>query len=164
MGRAEAKWRGKSQESAIFRLKTTLKPWSGAGHAACTGTYRMSVSPGRVHLDDLLTVCRAGDHVNRELLKEMLALFIEDNRRRVDLAIEAAASGDPIGLRSAVHAIKGSAALIGAAHLRDLAGKIEMRVVSGTIRNDGADIATLRNEFDAVVATLRSLYPDLPAA
>jgi hypothetical protein len=35
-------------------------------------------------------------------------------------------------LRGAVHALKASAALIGADHLRDLAGDLELRVVSGT--------------------------------
>jgi two-component system sensor histidine kinase/response regulator len=122
----------------------------------------MSIDPGRVQLDDLLAVCRAGDHINRELLKEMLALFIEDNRRRVDLAIAAADSGDRLELRSAVHAIKGSAALVGAAHLRDLASDIELRVVQGNVDNVAASTQSLRTEFDAVAATLRSLYPDLP--
>lgn len=124
----------------------------------------MHLSPGQVHLDDLLTVCRAGDHLNRALLTEMLSLFIDDNHRRVALAVAAATSGDPVALRSAAHAIKGSAALVGANHLRDLAGNIELRVIGGVVHDFNADTRELEGEFMAVVGTLRSLYPDLPAA
>lgn len=124
----------------------------------------MHVSPGQVQLDDLLTVCRAGDRLNRALLTEMLSLFIDENHRRIGVAMQAADHGDPVALRSAVHAIKGSAALVGASQLRDLAADIEMRVLGGVVHDFSAATGTLRDEFLAVVDTLRSLYPDLPAA
>ena len=124
----------------------------------------MPASPGQVQLHDLLRVCRTGDHVTDALLKEMLGLFIADNGRRIDLARQAARSGDHLALRGAVHAIKGSAALIGATRLRDLAGDLELRVVSGTARNAESATEIMREEFAAVVKTLHSLYPDISAA
>jgi HPt (histidine-containing phosphotransfer) domain-containing protein len=99
--------------------------------------------------------------MNRDLLKEMLRLFIQDNDRRVRVALAAAEEGDALALRGAVHALKGSAALIGAEHLRDIASDCELRIVSGTIRNPQAQARQLSDEYTAVVSTLRSLYPDL---
>lgn len=115
-------------------------------------------------MHDLLRVCHAGDHVNDALLKEMLGLFIADNGRRIDLAQQAAKRGDHLALRGAIHAIKGSAALIGATRLRDLAGDLELRVVSGTARNTESATEIMREEFAAVVKTLHSLYPDISVA
>jgi HPt (histidine-containing phosphotransfer) domain-containing protein len=119
---------------------------------------------GQVRLDDLLGVCRSGDQINYGLLKEMLLLFIEENRRRVDAMLDAAAEGNDAGLRGAAHALKGSAALVGADRLRDLAGDLELGVLSGTSRDPKAAAERLRDEYTAVVATLRTLYPDLVAA
>ena len=91
-------------------------------------------------------------------------LFITDNGHRIVAALAAAEGGNQNELRGAVHAIKGSAALIGADHLRDLAGDLESRVVSGTVNDPERATQGLRDEYTAVVSTLRSLYPDLPAA
>ena len=123
----------------------------------------MRATPGTVRLDDLLRVCRSGDHVNHELLKEMLVLFIDENARRVRTVIDAASSGNQNDLRGAAHAVKGSAALIGADRLRQLAGDLEVRVFSGAGRNPRAAAEQLRDEYTAVVSTLRTMYPDLLA-
>jgi HPt (histidine-containing phosphotransfer) domain-containing protein len=93
----------------------------------------------------------------------MLVLFIQENDRRVRAAVHAADNGDSRALRGAVHAVKGSAAIIGAEHLRDLAGDCELGIVKGTIGNPQASAQALSEEYDAVVTTLRSLYPDLCA-
>ena len=124
----------------------------------------MPAFPGQVRLDDLLRVCSSGGQMNRDLLKEMLVLFIQENERRVRAAVAAADEGDARALRGAMHAVKGSAALIGAEHLRDLAGDCELRIVSGTIKNPQACAQQLSDEYTAVVSTLKSLYPDLCAS
>lgn len=121
----------------------------------------MPIAPGQVRLDDLLRVCSSEERINHELLKEMLLLFIEENARRVRTAVAAADDGDTKRLRGEVHALKGSAALIGAEYLRDLATDVELRVLSGTLRHPSASARQLRDEYDAVVSTLRALYPDL---
>lgn len=120
--------------------------------------------PGQVRLDDLMQVCRNGPEVNNALLMEMLGLFIGENTRRVNAIREAARLAQQQELRSALHALKGSAALLGADRLRHLAADLEDAVVNAT----GADIVTasaeLEREFSAVVTTLHSLYPDLASA
>ncbi len=122
---------------------------------------QMRPSPGQVRLDDLLRVCRSGEQINHTLMKEMLGLFIQDNRRRISMALGAAETGNSIELRGAVHALKGSAALIGAEHLRDLAANLEFRVVSGTVKDAHLATRQLEDEYAAVVSTLRTIYPDL---
>jgi len=91
------------------------------------------LSTGQVCLDNLLHVCRTGDQIDDGLLREMLMLFIEENRPRIRTALAAAAHGSPLELRGAAHAIKGSAALIGADHLCDLAHDLECCVMSGAV-------------------------------
>jgi HPt (histidine-containing phosphotransfer) domain-containing protein len=93
----------------------------------------------------------------------MLNLFIRDNARRVQSAVAAANDGDASTLREEVHALKGSAALLGADALRDLAGDIEMRILSGTIPDPHPPALQLSAEYDAVVSTLKALYPELCA-
>jgi two-component system sensor histidine kinase/response regulator len=123
--------------------------------------YLMRSAPGQVRLDDLRRVCRSGEQINHALMKEMLGLFIQENRRRISMALGAAETGDSVELRGAVHALKGSAALIGAEHLHDLAANLEFRVVSGTVKDAHVETRQLEDEYAAVVSTLRSIYPDL---
>ena len=118
---------------------------------------------GQVRLDDLLRVCSSEDTVNEGLLHEMVLLFIQENGRRIRTLVDAAADGDQEALRHHVHAVKGSAAIVGADLLRQLASDIEAAVISGTLRDASASIRALDAEYEAVVATLRALYPDLGA-
>jgi HPt (histidine-containing phosphotransfer) domain-containing protein len=124
----------------------------------------MAAAPGQIVLDDLLRVCSSGDQINRELLKEMLLLFIDENARRVGRAVAAADQDDLDTLRCEAHAIKGSAAIVGAENLRNLAIDLELRILSGAIRNPRLSAQQVSNEFDAVVRNLRRLYPDLGSA
>lgn len=91
----------------------------------------------------------------------MLQLFIDENERRIRAVLMAADNGDSSRLRCETHAMKGSAAIVGAEHLRDLAADVEVRILTGTIRDPQASARRLRDEFAAVVATLRGLYPGL---
>jgi len=127
-------------------------------------TVHMATAPGQILLDDLLRVCSSGDQINRELLKEMLLLFIQENARRVRRAVAAADQGDFDTLGCEAHAIKGSAAIVGAGTLRDLAVDLELRILSGSIKNPRLSAKRLSDEFDAVVTNLRQLYPDLCSA
>lgn len=109
-------------------------------------------------------MCRTGAEINDALLKEMLRLFIGENARRVDAIGEAARLANQKDLRAALHALKGSAALLGADRLRFLAAGMEDAVVNATGQDAVAAAEELRREFSAVVATLHSLYPDLASA
>jgi HPt (histidine-containing phosphotransfer) domain-containing protein len=120
--------------------------------------------PGQVRLDDLIQVCRTGTAINEALLLEMLGLFIGENARRVDAIRDAARLSRSQELRAALHALKGSAALVGADRLRYLATGMEDDVVNATGADAVAASQELAREFAAVVATLHSLYPNLASA
>lgn len=119
---------------------------------------------GHVRLDDLIQVCRSGDGVDHELLTEMLSLFIHENARRLDDARDAARLADRTELRGAIHAVKGSAALVGADDLHRLASELELEVVNGSALNLLGATEQLRQEFAAVVSTLYARYPELRSA
>jgi HPt (histidine-containing phosphotransfer) domain-containing protein len=119
---------------------------------------------GDVRLDDLIQVCRSGDWVDHELLKEMLSLFIHENARRLDAARDAARLADHTELRSAIHAVKGSAALVGADDLHRLATELEREVMNGSAIDLLGATEQLQQEFAAVVSTLYARYPDLRPA
>jgi HPt (histidine-containing phosphotransfer) domain-containing protein len=125
---------------------------------------RSNASPGQVRLDDLIQVCRNGTEINDALLMEMLGLFIGENSRRVDAIQDAARLDRPHDLRTALHALKGSAAVIGADRLRQLAAAMEDDVVRATGADAVAASAELAREFAAVVATLHTRYPQLASA
>jgi HPt (histidine-containing phosphotransfer) domain-containing protein len=125
---------------------------------------RPNAIPGQVRLDDLIQVCRNGTEVNHALLMEMLGLFVGENTRRVRAIREAARLGEQHDLRAALHALKGSAALVGADRLRYLAAAMEDDTVNATGADAVAASIELEREFSAVVATLQSLYPDLASA
>jgi HPt (histidine-containing phosphotransfer) domain-containing protein len=125
---------------------------------------RSDAIPGQVRLDDLIQVCRNGTEINEALLMEMLSLFIGENSRRVDVISDAASHGRPQELRAALHALKGSAALIGADRLRYLAADMEDAVVTASGADPVAASGELAREFSAVVATLQALYPHLGSA
>ena len=125
---------------------------------------RRDAPPGQVRLDDLLQVCRNSGEIDVALLKEMLGLFIGENTRRVDSIADAVRSGNQQDLRAALHALKGSAALVGADRLRYLAADMEDDIVNATGDDSRAASEELRREFSAVIATLRALYPDLASA
>jgi HPt (histidine-containing phosphotransfer) domain-containing protein len=122
---------------------------------------RLPATPGQVRLDDLVQVCSNGTEINAALLMEMLGLFIDENARRLEAARDAASAGDDKALRATLHALKGSAALVGADRLRYLAADLEDAVVRATAADAVAATAELQHEFAAVVATLHARYPEL---
>ena len=121
----------------------------------------MRLAPGCVRLDDVLLVCQTDDGLNAGLLAELLSLFVSENAARINLALRAAAHGDTETYRTAVHAVRGSASLFGADLLQGIARDCEQRAIDGARDGFVADADQLRDEFNAVAATLRERYPDL---
>ena len=81
----------------------------------------MRSHPGAVDLSNLEAVCQSGETFNTPLLKELVGHFVLQNRRRLDQATNAVTAGNREALRDLAHAVKGSAALLGAGRLHDLA-------------------------------------------
>jgi HPt (histidine-containing phosphotransfer) domain-containing protein len=116
--------------------------------------------PGAIDLSNLEAVCRNGESFNTALLKELVGHFIEQNRRRLDQASDAAETGNREALRDLAHAVKGSASLLGAGRLHELAFDLEHRAEPGELSDLRKAVATLNSEFDAVRASIRTCHPE----
>ena len=83
----------------------------------------------------------------RDLLEEILDLFQECTRERVDDLKDAVSSGELEGVGSAAHAIKGAAANICAERIRVLAAQMESDARQGAV----GDIAEMCDMLEAEV-------------
>ena len=120
----------------------------------------MRRTPGSVDTSDIVHVCRHDDGVDQSLLREMLTFFIVENRRRVDQATAAVADDDRDRLRQLAHAIRGSAAMIGAGRLHDLASALEHDAGAAQREDLRVAVGAMSTEFHAVYAALRAEHPD----
>jgi HPt (histidine-containing phosphotransfer) domain-containing protein len=120
----------------------------------------MRSESGHVDTTTYLSVCRNGDAVDVALMTELLGYFVDGNSRRMDAASEAVEAGDRVLLRDVVHAVRGSAALVGAGYLHDLATALELETPQGTIEDLRRRVEALTEEFAAVLATLRARHPE----
>jgi HPt (histidine-containing phosphotransfer) domain-containing protein len=120
----------------------------------------MDSSPGAIDTRNIVTVCRSGDSLDRALLREMLGYFIDENERRMTTSQHAVVRGDREELRQLAHAMRGSAALIGAGRLHDLAWALEMDAPGSELKLLARDVGRLRVELDAVVASLHRAHPE----
>ena len=116
-------------------------------------------SPGSIDTTNILSVCRDGEVLNRALLREILGYFIDENQRRMATLAEAVEAGQRDVIRHTAHAVTGSAAMLGAGRLHDLAWSLEMDAADGlsTLR---IAVNTLHAELDAVVASLHAAHPE----
>jgi HPt (histidine-containing phosphotransfer) domain-containing protein len=101
--------------------------------------------------DETLTMVAAA--TDRATVGRLMLVFVEDTGRRLDRLEQLAASGERHGLAREAHALKGSAASMGAAAIAAASSEIEHRAQ----RSDG-DLAM-------PVAALRAIaersYPEL---
>jgi len=94
---------------------------------------------------------RLGDE---ELLKEVVPIFLKDNKERFDKLTKAVKAGDTKAIKFYAHAIKGAGRNIGARRLSDIARRLEC-----VGRENDVDSATilfdkLKTEFEKVVTFL----------
>jgi HPt (histidine-containing phosphotransfer) domain-containing protein len=120
----------------------------------------MKSTPGAIDTRNLLSVCWDGETPNQALLREMLSYFIDENRRRVTTMAHAVAAGERETLRQTAHAMRGSAAMLGAGRLHDLAWGLELDGKDSDLQTLENAIGRLQVEFDAVVSSLRDAHPD----
>ena len=120
----------------------------------------MDSAPGSIDTRNIVSVCQSGDTVDRALLREMLGYFIDENERRMTTSQRAVVSGDREALRQLAHAIRGSAAMLGAGRLHDLAWSLEMDATNSELSVLARAVNRLRLELDAVVAALRKAHPE----
>ena len=120
----------------------------------------MDSAPGSIDTRNLLAVCQSGDMLDQALLREMLGYFIDENERRIVDAQYAVVRGDRRILRQMAQAMRGSAAMLGAGHLHDLAWSLEMDAESSELQVLARAVNRLRLELDGVIAALRDAHPE----
>lgn len=120
----------------------------------------MDSSPGSIDTRNIIAVCQSGDIVDLALLREMLGYFIDENERRMVSTQEAVVTGNREALRQLAHAMRGSAAMLGAGHLHDLAWSLEMDAETTELPMLGRAVSKLRVELDSVIAALRKAHPE----
>ena len=120
----------------------------------------MRSAPGSVDTSNIVNVCRAGDTVDHVLLKEMLGYFIDENHHRMAKATRAVTDEDRESLRQIAHAVRGSAAMLGAGRLHDIATAIEHAALAGDLDRLREAVVALNAEFSAVLAALRDQHPE----
>ena len=121
----------------------------------------MDSAPGSIDTRNIVAVCQSADGTDLVLLREILNYFIDENERRVVRSQEAVVAGDRVSLRQLAHAMRGSAAMIGAGHLHDLAWSLEMDADSSNLSSLARAVTRVRTELDNVVAALRRAHPDV---
>ena len=93
------------------------------GSDGTSGTSSSDSFAGEVALDEDRAMSHCGG--NRQLLAEVVAAFRTDSPASIRKIERALARGDAEGLRNAAHALKGSAAAIGASAARAVAAELE---------------------------------------
>jgi two-component system, sensor histidine kinase and response regulator len=106
-----------------------------------------------------LDVTAALEHVegDRELLEELVHLFVEGSPASLQDIQQALGERDAHRLERLAHTMKGSSASLGANRVSEAALVLEMRARSGALENAGELIDSLKAELDRVLPELESL-------
>ena len=109
---------------------------------------------------DLLEACGTGENSNVELLREILGHVVRQNTERLEQARAALDGERRVELSQLAHAIKGSAALVGAQSLADIARGLERDAGSLPADALAQAVAAMEVEFRAVLRALYERHPD----
>lgn len=89
----------------------------------------------------------------------MLEHFINENQRRMVTLAEAIEAGQRHAVGETAHAVSGSAAMLGAGRLHDLAWSLEVDV-EDSVASLRSAVGILATEFEAVVASIYATHPE----
>lgn len=98
---------------------------------------------------------RLGDET---LIKEVVPIFLTDNKERFKMLTEAVKACDAKGIKLYAHAIKGAAANIGAQRLSDIADRLECAGRENNVEAVTPLFNMLKTEFDKVVSFISRTY------
>ena len=99
-------------------------------------------------LDEAAALANAGD--DRQLLGELLGVFLEDSPGHLLAIREAVAGADPAALMRAAHTMSGSLRVLGAARATGLVGPLEALGREGRVEGAAALLARLEPELERV--------------
>jgi HPt (histidine-containing phosphotransfer) domain-containing protein len=115
---------------------------------------RAETKPPMAVFDRSVALNYVGD--DEEILAELLRMFLEQAPDRLAQVEGALRDRDAKKLEREAHSLKGTAATLGMAPLRDAAYAVERIGAAGSLDDAGAAVAEMRSALDAVVAHLRS--------
>ncbi len=101
--------------------------------------------------------------LGREVIVELVDLYVDDAAERVRLTVESFAAGDPGGVGRATHALKSSSANMGALPFSALCNDLERLGKDGAVASMGPRIERLESMFVEVrqaLVALRAFYQD----
>jgi len=90
-----------------------------------------------------------------ELVRAMVAAFLENAPRRVATAVEASAAGDREGVARAAHSLKSTAGNLGATAVQRAAERLERDAAGASDLELEALVAELQTRFRQLVAELQ---------
>jgi CheY-like chemotaxis protein len=99
---------------------------------------------------------------DEELLREMVALFLDDSPRMFEAVRAAIELADAPQLRLAAHALKGALATLGAHRAHDAAEELEQLGRDGDLSRASAVLSLLASELARLRAALAELLPSGP--
>ena len=91
---------------------------------------------------------------DREMMRELIDIFLEDGERKLRLLQAAADAGDTAALGRISHSLKGSALAMGALPIIELSRSIEESARSGTPRAYSIDAGRLAVAFERTRAAM----------
>ncbi|MGE0446910.1 MAG: Hpt domain-containing protein [Vicinamibacterales bacterium] len=109
-------------------------------------------------LSKLRGICGTGEGFDEDLLVQLLAMFLADNRERVAALRSAVEAHDVAQTRRVAHTLGGSAGTAGAMTLCGMARAVESLAVDGKLP-DPAAVTAIEAEFARVEAVMRTSYP-----
>jgi CheY-like chemotaxis protein len=101
----------------------------------------------RSRLDELSAL---GDEENDSWVTSLIQRFLEDASSRIVKLVVASETGDPVTLGSVAHALKGSAANIGAQSMAEIAQALQALGQGGSVVGAADMITVLEQEFARV--------------
>lgn len=92
---------------------------------------------------------------DRQLLRELVAIFVEEAPGRLAELRRAAAARDATTVERVAHSLKGSAGLLGAASLQAASTELEERAVAKRVDGVADLVARVEGELERVLAFFR---------
>lgn len=89
---------------------------------------------------------------DRQLLRELVAIFVEEAPSRLAELRRAAAARDATTVERVAHSLKGSAGLLGAASLHAASAELEERAVAKRVDGVADLVARVEGEIERVLA------------
>ncbi len=130
-----------------------------------TAVPHAATSPAKVAASGVLDAAAVLQRVDgdRELLEELAQMFTAKRSQRRDEVQEALAAHDAGRLARSAHALKGSAANLGASRVPLLAEEVVQLAHSGDFASAAAMVRHLETEIDRFVAELEALCRKVPS-